>query len=42
VIPNLLIAATALHHEIGVVHVDAHYERIAEVRPLLHRRLQTS
>jgi len=41
-IPDLLIAVTALHHEIGVVHVDADYQRIGEVRPLLHRRLQTS
>ena len=33
-IPDLLIAETALHHGLGVVHVDADYERIAEVRPL--------
>ena len=38
-IPDLLIAETALHHELGVVHVDRHYERIAEVRPLTVRRL---
>lgn len=39
-IPDLLIAETALHHELGVVHVDADYERIAEVRPLRVRRLR--
>jgi predicted nucleic acid-binding protein len=38
-IPDLLIAETALHHGLGVVHVDGHYERIAEVRPLTARRL---
>ncbi|HJQ37066.1 MAG TPA: PIN domain-containing protein [Thermoanaerobaculia bacterium] len=38
-IPDLLIACTALHHALGVVHVDRDYERIAEVRPLVVRRL---
>lgn len=38
-IPDLLIACTALHHELGVVHVDRDFERIAEVRPLVVRRL---
>jgi predicted nucleic acid-binding protein len=38
-IPDLLIAETALHHEVGVVHVDAHFDRIAEIRPLVVRRL---
>ncbi len=38
-IPDLLIAETALHHGLGVVHVDRDYERIAEVRPLTVRRL---
>jgi predicted nucleic acid-binding protein len=38
-IPDLLIAETALHHGVGVVHVDRHYGRIAEVRPLVVRRL---
>ena len=38
-IPDLLIAETALHHELGVVHVDRDYGRIAEVRPLVARRL---
>jgi predicted nucleic acid-binding protein len=28
-----------LHHELGVVHVDRDFERIAEVRPLVVRRL---
>ena len=39
-IPDLLIAETALHHGLGVVHVDADFERIAEVRPLTVRRLR--
>lgn len=38
-IPDLLIAETALHHGLGVVHVDRDYERIAEVRQLKVRRL---
>ena len=38
-IPDLLIAETALHHDLGVVHVDGDFERIAEVRPLVVRRL---
>jgi len=33
-IPDLLIAETALHHGLGVAHVDADFERIARVRPL--------
>lgn len=39
-IPDLLIAETALHHDLGVVHVDRDYDRIAEVRPLRSRRLR--
>ena len=38
-IPDLLIAETALYHELGIVHVDGDFERIAEVRPLVVRRL---
>jgi predicted nucleic acid-binding protein len=38
-IPDLLIAETALFHNLGVVHVDGDYGRIAEVRPLTARRL---
>lgn len=38
-IPDLLIAETALYHNLGVVHVDGDFERIAEVRPLTVRRL---
>jgi predicted nucleic acid-binding protein len=38
-IPDLLIAETALHHDLGVAHVDGDFERIAEVRPLKVRRL---
>lgn len=39
-IPDLLIAETALHHHLGVVHVDGDFDRIAEVRPLTARRLR--
>ena len=39
-IPDLLIAETAVHNGLGVVHVDGDYERIAEVRPLTARRLR--
>ena len=39
-IADLLIAETALHHGLGVVHVDRDYDRIAEVRPLVVRRLR--
>jgi len=38
-IPDLLIAETAVHHGLGIVHVDRDFERIAEVRPLTVRRL---
>lgn len=39
-IPDLFIAETALHHGLGVLHLDRDYERIAEVRPLRVRRLR--
>lgn len=38
-IPDLLIAVTALHHGLGIAHVDSDFDRIAEVRPLRVRRL---
>ena len=38
-IPDLLIAVTALHHGLGIVHVDGDFDKIAEVRPLVARRL---
>jgi len=38
-IPDLLIAETALHHGLGVAHVDADFDRIAEVRALTVRRV---
>jgi predicted nucleic acid-binding protein len=38
-IPDLLIAETAIYHELGVVHVDGNFDRIAEVRPLTVRHL---
>lgn len=40
-IPDLLIAETAIHHGLGVVHVDGDFDRIAEVRQLTVRRLTT-
>ncbi len=33
-IPDILIAVTALHHDVGVVHADNDYDLIAAVRPL--------
>ncbi len=36
---NGVNAETALHHDLGIVHVDRDYERISEVRPLVVRRL---
>jgi predicted nucleic acid-binding protein len=38
-IADMLIAETALHNSLGVVHVDRDFDRIAEVRPLVARRL---
>lgn len=38
-IPDLLIAVTALHHGLGIVHVDGDFDKIAEVRPLVARCL---
>lgn len=38
-IPDLLIACTALHHSLGILHVDRDFDRIAEVRPLVVRGL---
>jgi predicted nucleic acid-binding protein len=38
-IPDLLIAETALHHGLGVIHVDGDFDRIAAVRPLAVRRV---
>jgi predicted nucleic acid-binding protein len=38
-IPDLLIAEMALHHDLGVLHIDGDFARIAEVRPLVVRRL---
>jgi len=38
-IRDLLIAETAIHHGLGIVHVDRDFNRISEVRPLTARRL---
>ena len=38
-VPDLLIAETAAHHGLGVLHVDGDFERIAKVRDLTVRRL---
>jgi predicted nucleic acid-binding protein len=38
-IPDLMIAETALFHDLGVVHLDGDFDRIAAVRPLRLRRL---
>ena len=39
-IPDLVIAITALHHDVGVVHVDADFDLIAQVRPLRSWKLE--
>lgn len=41
-IPDLLIAATALHHDVGVVHTDGDFELIAKVRPLRSWKLRVT
>jgi predicted nucleic acid-binding protein len=33
-IPDLLIAVTAMHHEVGVAHADSDFDLIAQVAPL--------
>ena len=33
-IPDLLIAVTALHHGVGVVHADNDFDLISQLRPL--------
>jgi predicted nucleic acid-binding protein len=38
-IPDLLIAETAIYHDLGILHVDGDFDRISEVRPLVVRRL---
>ena len=39
-IPDLLIAVTALHHSVGVVHADSDFDLIAQVRPLRSWKLE--
>lgn len=39
-IPDLLIAETALYNSMGIVHVDADFQKIARVRPLETRSLK--
>jgi predicted nucleic acid-binding protein len=39
-IADMLIAETAMHNRLGVVHVDRDFDRIAEVRLLVARRLR--
>lgn len=39
-IPDLLIAVTALHHDVGVVHADNDFDLIAQVRPLRSWKLR--
>jgi predicted nucleic acid-binding protein len=41
-IPDLLIAITALHHDVGVVHADSDFELIAQLRPLRSWRLHVT
>jgi predicted nucleic acid-binding protein len=39
-IPDLLIAVTALHHDVGVVHADNDFDLIAQVRPFRSWKLR--
>jgi predicted nucleic acid-binding protein len=41
-IPDLLIAITALHHDVGVVHSDSDFELIAQLRPLRSWKLHVT
>lgn len=41
-IPDLLIAVTALHHNVGVVHADNDFDLIAKVRPLRSWKLDVT
>jgi predicted nucleic acid-binding protein len=41
-IPDLLIATTALHHGVGVVHADNDFDLIAQVRPLRSWKLNVA
>lgn len=41
-IPDLLIAVTALHHDVGVVHADNDFDLIAQVRPLRSWKLDVT
>ncbi len=41
-IPDLLIAVTALHHDVGVVHADNDFDLIAKVRPLRSWKLDVA
>jgi predicted nucleic acid-binding protein len=38
-IPDLIIAVTAIHHHVGVVHADNDFDLIATVRPLKSWRI---
>jgi predicted nucleic acid-binding protein len=39
-IPDLLIAVTAMHHGVGVVHADNDFDLIAKVRPFRSWKVQ--
>ena len=41
-IPDLLIAATALHHAVGGVHAADDFDLIAQLRPLRSWKLNVS
>jgi predicted nucleic acid-binding protein len=41
-IPDLLIAITAMHHDVGVVHADNDFDLISKVRPLKSWKLRNS
>ena len=41
-IPDLLIAVTALHHDVGIVHAANDFDLIAQVRPLRSWKLDVT
>jgi predicted nucleic acid-binding protein len=41
-IPDLLIAVTAMHHDVGVIHADNDFDLIAKVRPLRSRKIEVT
>ncbi len=41
-LPDLLIAVTAMHHDVGVVHADNDFDLISKIRPLRSWKLRVT